>query len=718
MKTSKLSVIVSAMVFIFMAGNVLADSGNWAVDASGNWSDAANWSSNPTVPGTAAGDSIGLNNNIAGARVVTVDSASRTNGTLNIGDSNNTHSFTLAASGGGTLTFDNSGSGAALNETGSIADTNTVPLILADNLTATVAGSLIISSIISETGGAKSLTKAGTGSLTLSGNNSYSGGTTFSAGTIYATHANALGSGTLTFTASRSLYAAYGFYPTYPNSVQVNNGVTASFNPGQNQYWGMSFSGELTGSGTVSLTSANAANTLPNLGFLNTNNTFTGKITINNTAAAGTFRINSLPDSTNPIQISNGIFEFGSGTAAPYVFNARQVQLIGTTSGATINNNASSTNTVAFYKDLAIVGTGAKTFILGGSNTGANTFAGNITNGVGSVISLEKSGTGKWILSGTNTYTGGTYCNTGSGTLVFQGTQSAPAGRTITLNQLSSSTSAVRLLADGEGTNTFAATIAFDNRNAGAPGLGFLVGNTSSGNGGTGGGTTTNATIAVNKFSYVVNQGAAGGQDGPGTLSINNGYTFQIGAVQFAAGANLVAGWQCQLNPAGGSVVVTGNVQQDNGNTSTSKSVIFVLGGTSTGNIISGNIKDAADIGTNTNAVPLTVTKSGTSTWTLSGNNTYSGPTTVSAGTLVLAASTCLADTNLLSIATGAKVQLNDGVKEVVGSLKINSVTQSIGKWGAAGNANATYTNAVFTGNGLLYVGIPVPASGTIIQLR
>jgi autotransporter-associated beta strand protein len=160
-------------------------SGNWNVDSSGNWSTAGNWSSDPTVPG-GIGSTIGLNNNIGtSARTVTIDTTSRTAGILNIGDSNNTHSFILAASGGGTLTLDNSGSGAQINESGSLNDTISAPLILADGLSASVAGSLTISGNISETGGAKSVTKSGNGRLVLSGNNSYMGTTIIRGGNRY-----------------------------------------------------------------------------------------------------------------------------------------------------------------------------------------------------------------------------------------------------------------------------------------------------------------------------------------------------------------------------------------------------------------------------------------------------------------------------------------------------------------------------------------------------
>ena len=158
-------------------GRAFAQSGTWNVDAAGNWSLGTNW--NPAaVPGNAAGDVIGLTNNITAARTVTIDTTSRTVGALNIGDSNNTHAFTLAASGGAGLTFNNGGSGVALTEFGTIQDTVSTPVTLADNLTVNVGGQLSISGPISESGGSRSLTKSGLGYLTLGGNNTYTGDTT------------------------------------------------------------------------------------------------------------------------------------------------------------------------------------------------------------------------------------------------------------------------------------------------------------------------------------------------------------------------------------------------------------------------------------------------------------------------------------------------------------------------------------------------------------
>jgi fibronectin-binding autotransporter adhesin len=110
--------------------------------------------------------------------------------------------------------------------------------------------------------------------------------------------------------------------------------------------------------------------------------------------------------------------------------------------------------------------------------------------------------------------------------------------------------------------------------------------------------------------------------------------------------------------------------------------------------------------------------KDGSGTLTLSGINTYSGSNTVSTGTLVLAAGTCLSDTNLLAIASGAKVKLNSGVKEVVGLLKTNGVTAVSGTYGSTASS-ATYKSDIHfdvSGTGVLYVGVDIPKSGTFIQ--
>jgi fibronectin-binding autotransporter adhesin len=74
---------------------------------------------------------------------------------------------------------------------------------------------------------------------------------------------------------------------------------------------------------------------------------------------------------------------------------------------------------------------GTQTLTLAGENPGVNTLGGlikNGTNGCACVVALTKSGAGKWILAGANTYTGSTTVASNGGTLLVNGDQSAATG--------------------------------------------------------------------------------------------------------------------------------------------------------------------------------------------------------------------------------------------------------------------------------------------------
>ncbi len=107
--------------------------------------------------------------------------------------------------------------------------------------------------------------------------------------------------------------------------------------------------------------------------------------------------------------------------------------------------------------------------------------------------------------------------------------------------------------------------------------------------------------------------------------TLNTTFTFQDDSTN--AGANLNIGG-----------AVTG--RQASGGTQT-----LVLGGAGNGSV-TGVISDGTSGGN------VTVTKSGSGTWTLSGANTYSGSTTVSAGTLRLGVSNALSATAPLTVGT------------------------------------------------------------------
>ncbi len=194
-----LSLLVAAVVLVHSVA--FAANGNWNVDAGGNWSDTSKWSP-AAVPGTATGDVVSLTYNIGAARTVTIDGGSRLLGTLNIGDATTPFAaYTLAANGGGNVSFNNAGLGASLVQlTTTAADTISAPIGLADNLSVTnVSGSTVtISGAIS--GAGKSVTKVGTGTLALNGANLFSGGVNLNVGKIIVGNAAALGSAASTFT--------------------------------------------------------------------------------------------------------------------------------------------------------------------------------------------------------------------------------------------------------------------------------------------------------------------------------------------------------------------------------------------------------------------------------------------------------------------------------------------------------------------------------------
>jgi autotransporter-associated beta strand protein len=72
--------------------------------------------------------------------------------------------------------------------------------------------------------------------------------------------------------------------------------------------------------------------------------------------------------------------------------------------------------------------TGTTTLTLNGANTGANTITGALANHTTGLLAVTKSGGGVWILSGANTYSGGTSVTNGTLTVGSNGTGTLGAG--------------------------------------------------------------------------------------------------------------------------------------------------------------------------------------------------------------------------------------------------------------------------------------------------
>ncbi len=327
----------------------------------------------------------------------------------------------------------------------------------------TTAGSFLYTNSISGSP-TRGLLKLGTNTLTLSGSNTYTGGTTLSGGAINYADVNALGSGTVTFTGNYTLEA--GVSGTFGNNVVLNPSVTGTFDT---QTYASTLSGIVSGSGALIKTGLGTLT-------LSGSNSYSGNTTISGTGgtlvAANT---SALGASGRIVRINTGgslefatdtsanayVLDMGSGNTGTVIVNratpdADITQFMGssTLGNATLNVQAgakvtSGTATLALSGINLTAGSAgtltlnpttatmlvsgsvyigannyAKTVGLGGTSAG-NEVSGEIANGI-NTVSVLKTGTSTWTLSGPNTYTGTT--NVDQGTLILSGNRTVSPG--------------------------------------------------------------------------------------------------------------------------------------------------------------------------------------------------------------------------------------------------------------------------------------------------
>jgi len=367
------------------------------------------------------------------------------------------------------------------NNSNDLFTTNALQIGDNSNITLDTNGNNVTLSGALSMGDSGSLIKAGPGALVLTGPVSYGGGTTVEGGSIrfsssasfpatglitltggavqvtgpYTTVAAWLASnridpastGALALTADSSENINMAGYPTL--SLGAATGATVNYtgtltpaNPGTWYLGGggghITFpklvltgtvnavlgSGDRGGSGTL---------TFPDSADPTKTNTYTGTTTINGGLVVTPVLANGGMPSTigessssesNLILNGGGIQYSGSGASTDRVFSLGVYGGVLDASG-TGPMQWTSTATIGFAG-----GSGPRTLTLQGSNTGANTLALAIADN-GGPTSLVMNGPGNWLVTGANTYQGGTTIN--GGNLTFSQKSAMPASGSVSV---------------------------------------------------------------------------------------------------------------------------------------------------------------------------------------------------------------------------------------------------------------------------------------------
>ena len=380
---------------------------------------------------------------------------------------------------------------------------------------------------------------------------------------------------------------------------------------------------------------------------------------------------------------------------------------------------------------------GAATLTVGGDNTSPPAYAGVISGSGG----LTKIGSGLLILTGSNTYSGGTSINAGT----LQIGAGGATGSIVNASTGSVSVASQALLAFYRSDNyggSFASTI-------GGQGGVLLSGGSltlTAYNSYTGGTTVNAGTLQTSAGSTAT--GAIGDST---SIAVNNGGVIAVGGNNSFVGSAISPSNTIQIN-SGGAIVNSGsssnhldalvlnggtlsavmaNSSSGNwsfdqgvstpGNALTSfisggNAILYQVGGT-VFNVGSGDTLTVSAVLAHLTGVSDTgLIKSGPGTLTLTGSNTYAGGTTVGGGTLVV--NGALGNT-AVSVGTGALMTVgaagtvgNGGVTVGAGTL---NVAGTLGTGAVNINGGALLTGAGTIGGPVTVAsGLSAPAQGAI----
>lgn len=620
-------------------------------------------------------------------------------------------------------------------------------LNLAATTTITVNnGADTISSAISGVG--TSLVKAGAGTLTLSGSNTFSGTLNHNAGVLNINSNTALGSSLLSISNANTTFDnTSGGLVTIANNIIANNNTIFS---GTNA---------LTTTGVYTYNSGNRV------------------LQVN---GAGALTIGSLAGTTNPLRKrgTGTLAITGASTAAGIEFDtAAGVVLIGdkaslgsgnlaviTAGSGTLQTSTDLTGANKIANGVTLTGTGVLTV------SGVNNFElGGVITGTGK---LAKNGVNTVTLSAANTHSGGTSIDGGTMVVSGAGTLGASTGAlTFTGNNtvldLGTTTQNVGSLTAGSTATNI--NVAIPSAGGALNVSGNMIYQGGAGNGGTytsnptmtvGSSVAVSGSTLIGRANLLINGGTfstsrftsnAGGSTDWARLSIaagdvtatngvngtfgttgsnGTGATFQVElnggtlstpsikvANRDLGGAGPSATNDANLIWNGGTVKVIGGnnanfvqVYGDGGNGTNPTQATYVSSGGANINTNGFDIGIAVKLLGNPASLGGGLAKTGLGTLTLAGANTFSGATVVTNGTLALAGSGAVNGSSSISV-NGANAKfLHGGVTPisavvnltqgtVTGSGTIDTVNAAAGTGAIISNNNGAAGAALTIGN-------------------